>query len=227
MQSTLSKQTATGFVRQRHWLDGLICEADVALRVLAGVTNASRPNPAAPLAKDEPATLDAQQQRHAAGLMRINQVGEVCAQALYRSQALVCRDTGVQELLAHAAQEEIDHLAWCNDRLSELNSRASLLNPAWYAGAFMLGLAAARAGVDINLGFMAETERQVEVLLNDHLQRLPREDKRSRAIVAQMRDDEAGHRVQAEQNGAVVLPVIVKLGMGFMSKCMTTLAYRV
>ena len=215
------------FVRRQHWFDPWIEEFDASLQVLSGASHASRANPAGhPHAQDLP-TLTQQEQQHAAGLMRINQVGEVCAQALYRGQAAACSDTATITLLQQAAAEEVDHLAWCNQRLKELHSRPSLLNPAWYAGSFALGLLAGRAGVARSLGFMAETERQVEAHLQDHLHQLPEHDQRSRAIVEQMKNDEIQHRVTAQTNGAQELPGIIKGIMKLMSKVMTSTAYRI
>jgi ubiquinone biosynthesis monooxygenase Coq7 len=222
-----SQQPAARFVRRHSWLDPLIAEVDVALQVLAGVSTAARTNPAGPLISGQDEVQDLHQKKHAAGLMRINQVGEVCAQALYRGQAAVCRDPDTVELLREAASEEIDHLAWCNQRLKELHSHPSVLNPLWYAGSFALGLLAGRAGVARSLGFMAETERQVEAHLEDHLKRLPEEDARSRRIVEQMKRDEAGHRMTAEAHGATALPAPVRGLMTWMSKIMTTAAYRI
>lgn len=187
--------------RREGFFDQVIGEASVALQVLSGAAVASRPNPAGRRSPDESEVLNQAQQRHAAGLMRINHVGEICAQALYRGQAMAVEREQTKELLREAAKEEVDHLVWCQDRLKELNSRVSLLNPIWYAGSFALGLAASRAGERYNLGFMAETERQVEAHLNGHLKSLPQEDERSRKIVAQMRDDEIEHRRTAQKHG--------------------------
>ena len=217
----------SGFVRRPGLLDSLIGEANVALQVLSGAVQAARPYPAGPLKPDETPAMSDSQKNHAAGLMRVNHVGEVCAQALYRGQALVCKDPQTVSLLYEAAREEVDHLAWCSARVAELGSRTSLLNPLWYAGSFGLGLLAGRAGVPVNLGFMAETERQVEAHLEGHLKSLPSDDIRSRQIVEQMKEDEVGHRVTAQDHGAVPLPVPVKGVMKLMSKVMTTLAYRV
>ncbi|MEJ2897508.1 2-polyprenyl-3-methyl-6-methoxy-1,4-benzoquinone monooxygenase [Bordetella avium] len=203
-------------------LDALLIEVDRALQVLSRSAVAGRAYPAhaaeAPLADTE--------KRHAAGLMRVNHVGEICAQALYRGQAVACRDAGTRELLRKAAAEEVDHLVWCDRRLKELDSRPSLLNPLWYAGSFALGVAASVAGVPRNLGFMAETERQVEAHLDEHLRTLPAADERSREIVRQMKDDEAGHRESAERAGGIPLPAPVRGIMRAMSKVMTGTAYR-
>ena len=212
--------------RTMRGLDAVLAEAGRALQVLTGSAQAGRPNPAGRL-RGEPSTLSDAERRHAAGLMRVNHVGEVCAQALYRGQALLCEDPATQRLLLDAAAEEVDHLAWCRERLEELQSRPSYLNPFWYAGSFALGLAAGRAGAARNLGFMAETEAQVEQHLDGHLTHLPADDERSRRIVEQMRTDEIGHRTTAQREGAERLPLPVRLGMRVMSKVMTTTAYRI
>ncbi|MBB6083754.1 ubiquinone biosynthesis monooxygenase Coq7 [Castellaniella defragrans] len=217
---------APGWRRRMGRLDAVLAEAGRALRVLDGSVSHERANPAGPPAADDPALSDAES-RHTAGLMRVNHVGEICAQALYRGQALLCRDEGIRRVLLRAAEEEVDHLAWCRQRLDELHSRPSLLNPLWYAGSFGLGLLASRAGIPYNLGFMAETERQVEEHLDGHLSALPDRDRRSRRIVTQMRDDEIGHRNTAEDHGAVPLPAPVRGAMRLMSKVMTTTAYRI
>lgn len=213
------------FSRRRGPLDALFGEVDRALRVLTGAATASRPNPAQAAEPEPP--LTEQEKRHAAGLMRVNHVGEVCAQALYRGQAAVCREEPVRALLLEAAVEEVDHLVWCDQRLKELGSRPSLLNPLWYTGSFTLGMLASYAGVPRNLGFMAETERQVEVHLDSHLQKLPDTDQRSREIVSQMKADEAKHRASAEDAGGVPLPAPIRGLMRVMSRVMTTTAYRI
>ena len=214
------------FQRQFSPVDQVLVEAGRALEVLAGASQASRQNPAGrPSAADK--ALSESEQRHSAGLMRVNHVGEVCAQALYRGQALCCKDEKIRTMLHEAAHEEVDHLAWCSDRLKELHSRPSYLNPLWYAGSFALGVFASRASTGRNLGFMAETETQVEKHLDTHLTRLPGNDVRSRKIVEQMRDDEISHRKMAERHGAVPLPAPVKGLMKLMAKVMTTTAYRV
>lgn len=224
--------TGSGFSRRMGMVDGLLSEIGRAVQVLDGSVHAGRRNPAGKhdastgtaAAKPE---LSVAEKKHAAGLMRVNHVGEICAQALYRGQALFCGDAAIQKVLAKAANEEVDHLVWCRQRLGELNSRPSLLNPLWYVGSFSLGVLASRAGVARNLGFMAETERQVEEHLNEHLKDLPLNDERSRTIVAQMRDDEIGHRTTAETNGAQKLGMFTRLAMRGMSKIMTLTAYRV
>src|SRR5690625_735972 len=218
---------APAFQRQYGVLDGFLTEVGRALEVLSGAAQATRPNPAARMPRDTEDTLTPEQSQHVAGLMRVNHVGEVCAQALYRGQAAFCRDEPTRELLYDAATEEVDHLVWCNDRLKELNSRPSVLNPLWYTASFGLGLLASRAGVGYSLGFMAETERQVEQHLDSHLERLPVDDQRSRAIVEQMRTDEIEHRTTAEMHGARKLPFPIRCGMRLMTKVMTTTAYRI
>ncbi|OVZ57352.1 demethoxyubiquinone hydroxylase family protein [Pigmentiphaga sp. NML080357] len=217
--------------RRASLLDRVLSEADRAVRVLTGSVSARRPNPAgrAPVAGEnaEAPELSPAERRHAAGLMRVNHVGEICAQALYRGQALVCDRPATRQLFLDAAAEETDHLAWLDDRLRELRSRPSFLNPFWYAGAFGLGVLAGRAGDAWNLGFMAETERQVERHLDGHLGALPANDARSRAIVEQMSADERQHRVTAEQYGGVSLPAPVRAAMRCGSKVMTSTAYYV
>ncbi len=212
-------------------LDRFLSEFDRALRAVAGVTRASRPNPAdavvAPATSDDVAKLSESDRRHAAGLMRVNHVGEVCAQALYQGQALFARDPAIRAQLDQAAREEEDHLAWCAQRLQELNDRPSLLNPLWYAGAFTIGAVAGRLGDRISLGFVAETERQVEHHLDGHLDALPDHDTRSRAIVAQMRDDEIRHGDHARQAGGIELPAPIRHAMRAASRVMTTTAYRI
>lgn len=221
MSHTVSNSD-TRLYRRNSFFDQILSETNRALEVLGRSARASRPNPAG----KEVSEITADEARHAAGLMRVNHVGEICAQALYRSQAMLCKDPQATEVLLQAAQEEVDHLAWCDDRLRELDSRPSVLNPLWYAGSFALGLLASRAGVPYNLGFMAETERQVEEHLESHLESLPATDNRSRRIVEKMRDDEIEHRRTAENHGAAGLPPPVKTLMRMMSKVMTTTAYR-
>ncbi len=203
-----------------HLLDGV----QNALETVLGSARAERPNPAGDRAD---VVLDEGERRHAAGLMRINHVGEVCAQALYVGQALVARDAATRAQLLHAAQEETDHLAWCADRLRELDSRPSLLNPLWYAGSHAIGVVAGLRGDGWNLGFVVETERQVEAHLDEHLQSLPEADLRSRAILETMKADEARHAANAEAAGARVLPPPIPSLMAAASKLMKTVAYRI
>ena len=207
-------------------LDELILQADRALRAVMGVTVAVRPVPGG----DAPAELASveltnAERQHSAGLMRVNHVGEVCAQALYQSQALACDNVVLREQFDHAAREEADHLAWTARRLDELGARPSVLNPLWYAGAFALGFLAGKAGDRVSLGFLVETERQVEQHLDSHLDDLPENDERSRAIVAQMRDDEIRHGQDAQVAGAMELPVPVRGAMRLAARVMTTTAY--
>ncbi|ANN65332.1 2-polyprenyl-3-methyl-6-methoxy-1,4-benzoquinone monooxygenase [Bordetella bronchialis] len=217
-----SSPVSPSLVRRKSPLDTLLGEADRALRVLAGASSAGRPYPAGAEAAE---TLTPAERRHAAGLMRVNHVGEICAQALYRGQALGCADASARRMFHEAAAEEVDHLAWCERRLAELRSRPSLLNPLWYAGSFGLGLLASRTGVRRNLGFMAETERQVEAHLDSHLKRLPEQDQRSRLVVDQMKQDEINHRVSAERAGAAPLSLPVRGAMRALSRVMTGTAY--
>ena len=205
-------------------LDRLLDGAQNALETVLGSARAERPNPAGDRAD---VVLDEAERRHAAGLMRINHVGEVCAQALYVGQALVARDAATRAQLLHAAQEETDHLAWCADRLRELDSRPSLLNPLWYAGSHAIGVVAGLRGDGWNLGFVVETERQVEAHLDEHLQSLPEADLRSRAILETMKADEARHAANAEAAGARVLPPPIPSLMAAASKLMKTVAYRI
>lgn len=204
-------------------LDRLLDSAQNALSTVLGAPRAARPNPGNAVPD---AALDAPQRRHAAGLMRINHTGEVCAQALYIGQAAVARDPATRAHLLEAAQEETDHLAWCADRLRELDSRPSLLNPLWYAGSWVIGAAAGLRGDGWNLGFVVETERQVEAHLAEHLETLPDADARSRAILAVMKDDEARHADNALAAGARLLPAPIPAAMAGVSKVMKAVAYR-
>ena len=205
-------------------VDELIICFDRGLRTLAGTASGARPSPAAAL---EDAELTAAELRHAAGLMRVNHTGEVCAQALYQAQALAVRDPVLRQRLAQAAREEEDHLAWTQERLAELGGHTSYANPLWYAGSFAIGLCAGVAGDRVNLGFVVETERQVEEHLTGHMDRLPAADLRSRAIVATMRDDEARHGAAAREAGAAELPWPARALMRATAKLMTVTAYRV
>ncbi|QWD64215.1 2-polyprenyl-3-methyl-6-methoxy-1,4-benzoquinone monooxygenase [Polynucleobacter sp. MWH-UH2A] len=206
-------------------IDRLIIEFDTALRSVVGGANAGRSTPDSQSTTKHP--LDAAERKHAAGLMRVNHVGEVCAQALYQSQKLVARDPQIREMLEHSAQEEMDHLAWCETRLKELDSHTSYLNPFWYAGSFAIGLLAGLAGDKWSLGFVAETEKQVEAHLENHLEKLPAKDQRSRAIVDQMRIDEIEHGQAALHAGGATLPEPIQKMMQTVSKVMTTTAYKI
>ncbi|ALV05452.1 2-octaprenyl-3-methyl-6-methoxy-1,4-benzoquinol hydroxylase [Roseateles depolymerans] len=209
--------------RQHSRMDAWISTLDHSLRTLAGVAPMSRPTPQA-LTPDE--VLSEDQRREAAALMRVNHVGEICAQALYRAQAMTTRNDELRQHLEHAAQEELDHLAWTAQRLQALNDRPSLLNPLWYAGAFAIGTVAGLVGDRVSLGFVVETERQVEAHLDSHLERLPAGDHSSRAIVAQMMAEEVEHADAARARGAVELPAPVKGLMRLAAKVMTTTAHR-
>lgn len=206
-------------------LDEAIALLDKSLRVIAGVAGASRPNPASDIM--EMYLLDENERKHSAGLMRVNHVGEVCAQALYQSQGFFSHSKALRQQFAEAGREEEDHLAWTADRIKELGSHVSFFNPFWYAGAFALGALAAKVGDATSLGFVVETEKQVEAHLESHLTSLPVNDVKSRAVVAQMRDDEIKHGKAAQKAGAVELPTPVKKLMTGMAKVMTTVAYYV
>jgi len=203
-------------------LDHLIVGFDKALRVVGGVAKAARPNPGTSAPDCE---LNAQEQRHSAGLMRVNHVGEVCAQALYDAQGRRASTQAMRTQMEQSGREEEDHLAWTAERLAELGSQPSLLNPLWYAGAYALGTVASRLGDAVSLGFVVETERQVEAHLNSHLDELPPHDAKSRAIVTQMRDDEIDHGAKAQAMGAAEMPLPVRAAMRAMAKVMTTTAY--
>ncbi|VVD93055.1 2-nonaprenyl-3-methyl-6-methoxy-1,4-benzoquinol hydroxylase [Pandoraea horticolens] len=210
--------------------DSLISELDRGLRAIAGITQATRPTPTTASASNSDApvgddALTPQERRHVAGLMRVNHVGEVCAQALYQAQKLATTRPELRAAFEHAGKEEEDHLAWTAHRLSELGSRPSLLNPLWYAGAFAIGFVAGKCGDKVSLGFVSETERQVEHHLESHLDDLPPHDLRSRAIVDQMRIDEIEHGQAARDAGGIELPVPVQRMMRAAAKVMTTTAY--
>jgi len=206
-------------------IDTLVATADQALRTLSRAAHAGRPTPrpASPPAATD-AQLSPDERRLAGALMRVNHVGEVCAQALYAAQALTARTPALRAQMREAGREETDHLAWTEQRLAELGARPSLLNPLWYAGAFAIGLAAGRAGDARSLGFVVETERQVEAHLAGHLDRLPVADQASRAIVAQMQADEARHAHAAEAAGAVPLPAPARWLMKAAARVMTRTA---
>jgi ubiquinone biosynthesis monooxygenase Coq7 len=206
----------------RNSLDNLIVGFDKALRVIAGVATATRPNPGAH-APD--VNLEAADQRRSAGLMRVNHVGEVCAQALYDAQARFAKTEAMRAQFEQAGREEEDHLAWTAQRLAELGSQPSMLNALWYAGAYAMGTVAAHLGDARSLGFVVETERQVEAHLDSHLVSLPAHDSKSRAIVEQMRVDEAAHGAAAQALGAIEVPAPARAAMTAMAKVMTTTAY--
>jgi ubiquinone biosynthesis monooxygenase Coq7 len=203
-------------------LNNFIVGLDRALRTVSGVAAASRANPGAQAAEG---VLSATERRHSAGLMRVNHVGEVCAQALYDAQGSFAHTEALRRQFALAGREEEDHLAWTAERLRQLQARPSLLNPVWYAGAYTLGALAAKLGDARSLGFVVETERQVEAHLVGHLQRLPPQDAKSRAIVAQMAADEVAHGAAAQALGAAETPLPVRQAMRAMAKVMTRVAY--
>ena len=203
-------------------LDPVIASLDAGLRVVAGRGRAVRP---APKAAEPAEPLGASERRLSGALMRVNHVGEVCAQALYQAQALTSRSPALRAQMQEAAREELDHLAWTQARLDELGARPSLLNPLWYGGAFAIGLLAGRLGDRASLGFVVETERQVERHLAGHLDRLPAADTASRAIVEQMREDEARHGAAAAAAGAVEPPAPVRWAMRLAARIMTTTAH--
>jgi ubiquinone biosynthesis monooxygenase Coq7 len=202
--------------------DKFIIEFDKALHTLAATPVSARPMPGIALPE---AQLSDAEKRHAAALMRVNHCGEVCAQALYQGQALSCDDAAVTQVLALAAREETEHLAWTAQRIGELGGRLSLLNPIWYAGSLALGYAAGRFGTRWNLGFLAETEHQVEAHLEGHLERLAPQDAKTRAVVEQMKRDESAHARTAYALGAVELPEPVKRAMRLSARVMTQASY--
>jgi len=206
-----------------HLVDVVLGELDHGLRTLAGTTGSARRNPAAATPRPD---LSAAERASAAALMRVNHAGEVAAQALYRGQALTTRDPALRQSLLDAARDEQDHLAWCAERVTDLGSRTSLLDPVWYAGSFALGATAGLLGRATGLGFVVETERQVEEHLTGHLDRLPAGDLPSREIVRQMRTDEAGHASLARELGGADLPGPVRTGMRLAARVMTSLAHR-
>lgn len=205
-------------------INQLLVVADNALRTLSGGNHASR---ACPNADSATTALSRNDKQLAGALMRVNHVGEVCAQALYQAQAIGARDPVLKRHFEQAARDETDHLAWTQQRLHELGSRTSFLNPLWYAGAFGIGLLAGRIGDAVSLGFVVETERQVEQHLESHLDKLPAADLQSQAIVRQMKADEARHALSAEQAGAEELPTPVRWMMRAVAKVMTLIAHRI
>ena len=202
--------------------DSLIVEFDKALRTVFGDPAGERPSPGLAVPDTE---LSSEEKSGAAALMRVNHCGELCAQALYQGQALVARTESTREVLLQAAQEERDHLAWCQQRLDDLGGSKSLLNPLWYAGSFSLGVASGLLGDKWSMAFLVETERQVERHLDDHLTRLPESDVKSRKILEAMRDDEIRHGNSGELHGAAPMPQAMKLAMRIMSRLMTRTAY--
>lgn len=210
-------------IRTLSALDRLLARGERALEAIAGTPASTRTSPASEIAE---ADMDEAERRHAAGLMRINHTGEVCAQALYLGQAALARHADNRTHLLHAATEETDHLAWCAQRLQQLDSRPSWLNPMWYLGSYAIGAAAAMAGDPVSLGFVVETEHQVETHLAEHLEKLPGQDQRSRAILAQMQTDEIRHAQAAQQRGGIDLPFPLPQLMHASSMLMKVVAYR-
>ncbi len=208
--------------RNIGFLDRLLTEADTALRTVESRPRARQRRPDA----DAQSELDAAASRLSARLMRVNHSGEIAAQALYRGQALVARDSALRRELLQAADEEHDHLAWCQNRAEELGGRTSVLTPLWYAGSFVIGAVAGLAGDRYSLGFLDETEQQVAQHLDKHLQRLPAEDESSRRILTRMREDELKHAHRARELGGKTLPTPVKRGMRLLSKVMTSVSFR-
>lgn len=210
-------------MRHHSLLDKLILQLDAAIATSFHAPNPNpRPNPAA----NTPETkLSTAEKKHSAGLMRVNHAGEVCAQALYRGQAITARSEEIKNQMAQSGEEEKDHLAWCQERLTELNSRPSLLSFVWYTGSFALGLVAGAMGDRWSLGFLAETEKQVSQHLESHLHTLPLSDHKSSTIIEQMKAEELAHQRSAEELGAAPLPNLVQTIMRWTSKIMTTIAY--
>lgn len=209
-------------LRRMSRLDALLDQCQTVLSTLGANAHAKRANPAQAIITDE---LKPHERRHSAGLMRVNHSGEVCAQGLYQGQALTARNAATKQALQQSAEEEVDHLAWCQQRLQELGSRTSYLDPLWYLGAFSLGAIAGMMGDALSLGFVVETEKQVEQHLASHLQRLPANDHKSFAIVEQMQHDEIEHAKLAQAHGARVLPQFVQRLMRYAAKLMTQSAY--
>lgn len=218
------KQHSTDYSSQTDlWIQSF----NIALKTVFARQSASRPNPGQSLSIHD-TQLTSQERKLSSALMRVNHTGEVCAQALYTAQALTTKNPQLKKHLEHAAQEEIDHLAWCQDRLNNFQAHPSFLNPLWFAGSFMIGLTAGKLGGDkVSLGFVTETEKQVQAHLSNHLQRLPYRDKASRAVVTQMRVDEAKHAETAQQAGGIELPLPIRTAMHIAGKVMTTIAHHI
>jgi 3-demethoxyubiquinol 3-hydroxylase len=212
-------------MRQLNAIDNFITQFDQCIRTLSGSPlGTKRSNPSDLI---EPGNLSAKEKKLSANLMRINHTGEICAQALYQGQALTARDENIKQTMRQAAMEENDHLIWCQKRINELNSHTSYLNPLWWAGSFAIGVGAGILGDKWSLGFLAQTENQVSSHLSEHLNSLPDQDSKSRAVVEQMRVDEQQHETHALENGAATLPTPVPLMMRLMSKVMTSTVYYV
>jgi ubiquinone biosynthesis monooxygenase Coq7 len=217
---------AKGYLMRYYSLwDRLILRVDEVLQSVPLNFSSSRPNPSKKLL--DGATLNKKEHQHSAGLMRINHVGEICAQALYAGQALTARSPEIKQKLKKAAQEEVDHLSWCQQRIQELDTHTSYLSLFWYISALLIGFSAGLFGDKVSLGFLAETEHQVARHLDKHLQSLPLLDKKSRAIVEQMRLEEMEHALTAEQAGAIPLPLVIQWSMQGLAKFMSLVAYRI
>lgn len=212
-------------IPQRTFIDHLIIQWDAALRTVVPPPNRPTQRPCPGNEQTNASHLSQAQKQEIASLMRVNHAGEVCAQALYHGQALTAKQTHIKEQMSKAAQEETDHLAWCEQRLKELNSQVSILNPIWYMGSFLLGAAAGLAGDAWSLGFVAETERQVSAHLQSHLKKLPLDDARTHAILKKMHEDEAHHADSAVAAGAKPLPKVIQWMMHLTSKIMTKTSY--
>lgn len=217
--------TGTHHPLVNFFMDRVLIAADTALRTLFSTARASRPRPVVTGSAPPAPSLSDAERRQSGALMRVNHVGEICAQALYTGQAMATRNAALRAHFQHASRDEVDHLAWTASRLEELGSRPSLLNPLWYAGAFAIGALAGKISDNVSLGFVVETERQVAQHLDRHLDHLPASDRSSRAIVSQMRDDELRHAHDAQQAGAVELPAPVRGLMRAAAKVMTTTAH--
>jgi ubiquinone biosynthesis monooxygenase Coq7 len=212
-------------MRHLSLFDKVIQNADLALRTLIpGAAQEQRPSPAQPVIENE---LDELERKHAAGLMRINHTGEVCAQALYQGQALTAKLPEVREAMEEAAEEEIDHLVWCENRITQLGSHTSILNPAFYGLSFGIGAIAGALSDKVSLGFVAETERQVCKHLTEHMTSLPKQDEKSKQILLQMLDDEAKHATAALEAGGYKFPLPIRVAMTGLSKVMTKSVYKI
>lgn len=206
--------------------DQLIIHIDEALSSIQPLSASTRPSPAE-IVTTQDSGLNKKERQLSGGLMRINHVGEVCAQALYTGQAITARSKDTKQKLKKAAKEEVDHLSWCQHRIHQLDTHVSYLNPFWYISALLIGLTAGLGGDKVSLGFLAETEHQVERHLHKHLNKLPLQDKKSRAIVEQMRKEELEHALTAEDAGAIPLPLVMQWGMQGLAKFMSIVAYRI
>lgn len=213
-------------MRYYSFWDQLIIHIDEALSSIQPLSASTRPSPAEILTTQE-SGLNKKERQLSGGLMRINHVGEVCAQALYTGQAVTARCKDTKQKLKKAAKEEVDHLNWCQHRIHQLNTHVSYLNPIWYISSLLIGLTAGLGGDKVSLGFLAETEHQVERHLHKHLNKLPVQDKKSRAIVEQMRKEELEHALTAEGAGAIPLPLVIQWGMQGLAKFMSIVAYRI